>query len=420
MYARGCLAAVASIALLGGFLLGREGSPPAASAQVLSGAPAGARPRPVQGFASAASRFLMPRTLDADGLEELFNRVAREGGVAHLPGGIYRINRTIRVDGLGPFRIEGEGHGDLFNPDGTGWKSQPTRLLWTGPAGGTLLSLDYSVGQVFSNLQFDGNNKAGRLVQWRFKPGWGPGNQRFERVVFRGAEVAIQVGEDAMDHNCGDLVFDECSFVFLGTAFRAVNHQAVNHYFRTLSAHHVNTVFDFQRGGNLNVDGWTAGTFDLLIKVGVGGPNAGMYRFAGGRPEMNGRTKRYARLAEVVPEHSADVIFDCTQESGGPFDDKLPRNDNEPAFRVGPGGNVTLRNHLHQRPAIELVNGGGRFRCENGRWMVPLPDPAAVARVSTAAPTSDPGARPVPENFDTPPTVEIVNPHSLKGRRIGM
>ena len=50
----------------------------------------------------------------------MLNRVARNGGVAHLPGGVYRINRTIRVDGLGPIRIEGEGYGEGGGPESQG------------------------------------------------------------------------------------------------------------------------------------------------------------------------------------------------------------------------------------------------------------------------------------------------------------
>lgn len=346
-----------------------------------------------------AARLETPRSRDADGLEELFRRVARDGGVAYLPGGVYRIDRTIRLEQLGPFRIEGEGYGDLFAPERTGFLSKPTRLLWTGPKGGTLLAIDRSIGQSFRDLQLDGGGTAGRLVHLTSAPGWGTGGQRFERVVLRHADTGIEAGAQELDINCDDLVVDQVRFVQLDTGFRTVNHQAVSFHFRSLTVQQVGTMFDFVRGGNLNVDGWAAGSFDLLLRVGYGGPNAGVFRFAGGRPEMNGRTRRRARLAEIEPFDSAEVIFEATQETEGPLDARLPDNSDEPVFRVGPGGSLIVRSHYHARPALRIT--GGSYRDENGRWAVPPPKLPPERKAGGAA-----------------PTIDIVNPRTLRGEPI--
>ncbi|MDW8263243.1 MAG: hypothetical protein RMJ35_12020 [Phycisphaerales bacterium] len=344
---------------------------------------------------AGSTRFLTPRSFDADGIEELLQRVARFGGVAHLPGGVYRIHRSIRVDGLGPIRIEGEGYGDASNPEGTGFRSQPTRLLWTGEPGGTLLQLDNSVGLSFRQMQFDGGGKAGRLVHLRSKPGWGTGNIRFTSVLFRAADVAIQCGEQEQDFNCADNIYDEVYFIECRTGLRTVNHQSVNHHFRSLVVHRVGVALDCQRGGNVTVESWTAGAFDLLLRVGFGGVYAGTYRFTGGRPEMNGWTRRHARLVEAHPTDSCDIVFEGTQETTGPLNDALPDNNADPVFHIGPRAALTVRNHSHIRPVLKMD--GGIYREEHGRWYY---DPST------------------PGSFDiTGGEVEIRSPRSMIGDR---
>lgn len=351
---------------------------PPAVAQIAGGAP----------IASINQRYQTPRSYDADGLQELFDRVSRNGGVAYLPVGVYRINKTVRISGMGPFRIEGEGYGDWFNPTGSGFKCQPTRLLWTGPDGGTMLHIEKSIGQSIYNMQLDGNRKAGKLIHLTAEPGWGTGNQRFERVVFRDSDVAIQCGAREDEFNNGDIVYDEVAFVGCNTGLRVVNHQSVNHYFHTLYIQHTGLALDFQRGGNLFVSGWSGGTFDLLLKVGYGGPNAGIFHFLGGRPEMNGKTQRYARLVEAEPQDSAHVIFEGTQETGGPYDMKLPDNKDAAAFKLGPRATVNVRYHYHMRPALEST--GGTYIDENSRWHGAPADQFAARRPAGRVEISQP------------------------------
>lgn len=344
------------------------------------------------------SRFLTPRSMDADGLEELFNRVARNGGIAWLPGGVYRINRTIRIDGLGPIRIEGEGQGDFFNPEGTGFKSQPSRLVWTGEPGGTMLSIDYSSGLSFSHMQFDGRGRAGKLVQLRSKPGWGAGNLRFTRVVFRAADVGLQCGEDEKEPNSADNVYDEVTFVGCKIGFKTVNHQSVNHHFRSLGVQQCGVALDFERGGNLNVDGWSATNFDLFLRISTGGPNAGIFRLVAGRPEMAGLTKRFARLLEAKDLHSCQVIFEATQETGAPINDRLTDNSTEPVFEIGNKTMLSLRNHYHFRPSVKMD--GGVYIDEDGRWdMNVVPDDPAQSQINGG-------------------TVRIVSPRNLAGEML--
>ena len=381
----GLVAAAAAVLIM------RLPSPQPAPAQILAGGEAG----------GAAARYLTPRSFDADGLSDLFERVARTGGVAHLPAGVYRINRTIKIDGMGPIRIEGESHGIFVRPRGDGFRAQPTRLVWTGEPGGTMLHISGSVGQAFSHIHFDGAGRAGRLVHLTARPGFGTGAQRFDRVLFSNADVAIQAGEREGDFNCADVLYDDVAILACNVGLRVVNHQSVNHFFKWLSVHQVQTAFDFQRGGNLLVDGWQAGTFDLMLRVGYGGPNAGIFRFVSGRPEMNGLTGRYARLAEVEPEDCAQVIFEATQETGGPYDAKLPDNAKDPVFRIGRGGMVVVRNHYHFRPAFELT-GPGSYINQDSRWQIPIaqaiPDaaraPAGTIRITGAA---DPVGVPLPD-----------------------
>jgi hypothetical protein len=349
-------------------------SPPV-SAQITGSTPQ--QPGPVW------NRYLTPRSMDGDGIAELIERVARNGGVAHLPGGIYRINKTISLDGVGPIRIEGESFGLHVNPKGGGFRAQATRLVWTGPAGGTMILLNGAVGQSFSNLHLDGGGKARTLVQLSARPGWGTGNQRWTRVLFSDADTAIQCGTEEGEFNNADVLYDEVVFLNCKTGLRTMNHQSVNHHFRSFNAHQIETTFDFVRGGNLYVDGWAAGTFDLLLRVGYGGPNAGTFRFVAGRPEMNGSTKRYARLVDAEPKDSAQIVLEGTQETGGPYDDKLPDNSSQAVFRVGPRATVVVRDHYHMRPALDMA--GGVYRDRDSRWQNPImemifADKAAAAR----------------------------------------
>lgn len=381
-----CLTWVAVCGFAGIVLHGGEPEP--ATAQIVPGGSAPA--------VAAPARDALPRTLDADGLEQLFQRVATQGGVARLPGGTYRINRTVRLEGMGPIRIEGEGFGDVFNPAGTGFKSQPTRLLWTGEPGGTMFELAGSIGQEFSNVLFDGDGRAGVLIQFSSKPGWGTGFQRFTRVAFRGAEVGLRFGKSDGDFNCADVVYDEVCFVSCGAGLQVLNHQSVNHHFRSLNAHHVGTVLDFQRGGNVNVEGWAAGTFDRLLNVGYGGVNASSFRFVAGRPEMNGYTKRYATLAAAAKVDNCDIVFESTQETGGPYNEKLPDNSAEPVFTIGEGAALTVRNHYHIRPFLQ--NDGGVYRDIDSRWHISPTDEGA-SRVSAGQ-------------------VEVTAPRDVRGRRL--
>lgn len=370
-------------ALLTMSALAGAGWPRRASAQ-LTPAPSGAGPA-----APPWNRHLTPRTLDADGIEELFERVARNGGIAHLPGGNYRINRTIRLVGLGSIRVEGESVGAFSTLRPGGFRAVPTRLLWTGEPGGTMFHLDGSVGQSFSHMQFHGGGtpdrrgRAGRLFLLTSRPGWGTCCQRFTRVLFTEAEVAIQCGLEEMEFNNADIIHDEVSFTGVDVGLRTLNHQSLNHHFRSLGIFGVGTAFDMQRGGNVNVEAFAAGTFDLLLRVGNGGWNAGTFRFAAGRPEMNGLTRRHARLVEAMPADTCRVVFEATQESEGPLDQSLPDNSADPAFKVGRGASVILRDHFHYRPAVECT--GGVFRDIDGRW-----NPEALQQLA-AAPAARPG-----------------------------
>jgi len=358
-----------------------------AEAQVLTGEPITSIP---------ASRFFTPRSYDADGIEELIQRVARFGGVAHLPAATYRINRTIRIEGVGPLRIEGESAGDPFDPEKSGYKCRPTRLLWTGPQGGTMLHINDSNGPGFSNILFDGGARAGTLVQLNARPGWATGNLRFERVSFCNADIGIQCGTDEKEVNCADLVLDEVAMVRLKTGLRVNNEQSVNHHIRTLGFYRVGTVLDFERGGNATVVGWGGSAFDLFMRVGKAGPFNGTFLLAGGRPEMVGISKRYARLLETSDQlDTCDVTFQSTQETGGDFDDKLEHNDADPAFVLTKGATLTVQNHAHYRPFVSM--NGGVARSVNGRWHFDPNMPAAVKA--------------------TGGDVAIESPRDLKGKR---
>lgn len=279
--------------------------------------------------------------------------------------GEIRVTRTIHLTRAQGVTLRGDSAGGPWWP--SGFAGTPTVLRWAGEPGGTMLVIDGSVNCTLEDLTLDGGGKAGVLVQIRSQPGFGSGGHRFERVTFRNADVAVRAGEAAGDFNCADVVYDQVTLINCGVGLQTLNDQSVNHHFRSLTARAVGTVLDIRRGGNVLVDGADVGTFDLLLRVGHGGPNAGTFRFEAGRFEMDGLNQRHARLVDAVGTWMADVVFDGCQETAGPINTRLQDNAGDPVCRIGPGAVVSMNHHLHSDRSYVSMS-GGTYRDRFGRW----------------------------------------------------
>lgn len=299
-------------------------------------------------------------------------------------GGDLHIRETLTISRTAGGGIVGRSGGKVV---AGGWLGTPgTRIVWAGPEGGTVLHVDRSIDALIADLAIDGGGKAGVGVLITSGAGFGAGNMTLRRVTISGCGVAIQAGRAAGDINCADVAYDQVRLLSCVVGLRTLNDQSVNHHFRSLMAREVGVVFDFQRGGNLDVAGGDVGTFDLLLRVGHGGVNAAKFRLSSVRFELDGWSKRHARLVDAgsLPEYGmADVaLVDC-QESDGPLSELKLDNRSDPLFVVGRGAAVTTVRHVHGgRPVAQVA--GGSYRDEQSRWPRSVPTAAANWRRSGA------------------------------------
>lgn len=291
-------------------------------------------------------------------------------------GGDLVIGETLVISRTAGGGIVGRSGGKTV---GGGWLGTPgSRIVWAGAAGGTVVHLDRSIDALLSDLTIVGGGKAAVGVLMTSGVGFGTGGITLRRVTISGCSVAIQAGQAAGDINCADVVYDQVRFLGCSVGLRTMNDQSVNHHFRSLMAREVGVVFDFQRGGNLDVAGADVGTFDLLLRVGQGGPNAGKFRFASLRTELDGWSKRHSRLVDAasLPEWSmADIaLVDC-QETQGPLAESKADNRTDFLFDVGRGATITTARHVHSSRPVARVSGGS-YRDEQSRWPYTAPSAA--------------------------------------------
>jgi hypothetical protein len=131
---------------------------------------------------------LSARTLFAD-IQGEIDALLASGGVVQLDADTYEIDETIVIGNAtstvpssrNGITLAGAGSGGSDTDLGSGLASAPTRLLWVGAPGGTMIKINGPVsGVVIRDLMLDGNGSAGTLIESQRSF-----NQLVENVVLR-------------------------------------------------------------------------------------------------------------------------------------------------------------------------------------------------------------------------------------------
>ncbi len=117
---------------------------------------------------------LSAQSLLADVIQDEIDALPLSGGVVQLTADTYEIDETIVIgdatstlpSGRNGITLAGMGSGSSDTDLGPGRAGAPTRLLWVGPPGGTMIKINGPVaGVVIRDLMLDGNGSAGTLIE---------------------------------------------------------------------------------------------------------------------------------------------------------------------------------------------------------------------------------------------------------------
>lgn len=118
--------------------------------------------------------ILSAQSLLANVIQDEIDALPLSGGVVQLTSDTYEIDETIVIgdatstlpSGRNGITLAGTGSGSSDTDLGPGRASAPTRLLWVGPPGGTMIKINGPVsGVVIRDLMLDGNGSAGTLIE---------------------------------------------------------------------------------------------------------------------------------------------------------------------------------------------------------------------------------------------------------------
>jgi hypothetical protein len=117
---------------------------------------------------------LSAQTLFANVVQDAIDALPASGGVVQLDPTTYLIDQTIVIgdatstlpSSRNGITLAGTGSGASDTDMGPGLASAPTRLVWVGPSGGTMIKINGPVsGVVIRDLMLDGNGTAGTLIE---------------------------------------------------------------------------------------------------------------------------------------------------------------------------------------------------------------------------------------------------------------
>src|SRR5262249_22619919 len=122
---------------------------------------------------------------DSDAIQKALDELGTQGHspVLFFPAGTYRITKTLHLSFSLHLTLVGE------DPD-------RTTIMWDGPTGGTMLSVNGIAYSRFSRLTFDGSGKASIAVDQSWdnsRPHFDTGNE-YSDDVFKGVEYGIRGG----------------------------------------------------------------------------------------------------------------------------------------------------------------------------------------------------------------------------------
>ena len=274
--------------------------------------------------------------------------VSRDG-LVRLGRGVFLIGRAISISKCVGLRVEGVG---ACNPQncGPGWsdinRAVGTCLQWVGPRGGTMLEILSSPQVSLNRMEFDGDNRAGVLVQIRSINGWPTTGARIGSVVFRQTKVGIQLGDLAQPNGVNNDIFTfESLTLMCETGVRICNAQSLCHRFSYVDNYsHIG--IDVRQGGCIEVDRLLQNGQDsnrIGIAFGGGGVNAATLSITNARLE-GGCLLTCGGAGQVI-----HVSSYCGDVGAG----VLP-------WKIGPSALVTAQACSFSGPVAELSGLPGR------------------------------------------------------------
>ncbi len=282
-------------------------------------------------------------------IQAAIESAASRNGLVRLGRGIFLISRTLSITKCFGLRLEGVG---ACNPQncGPGWsdikRAVGTCLKWVGQRGGTILEILASPDISLGRMEFDGNDRAGVLVQIQTIYGWPSTATHIKSAVFRKAAVGIQLGIPTQPRGVNN---DECTFeslqLYCDVGVRVCNDQSVGHLFSHIDSS-CPIGIEILHGGSMVVDRFIqsgAGTDRIGIVFHGGGPNAATLSISNAKLEA-GRLLECGGANQVV-----HVLSYC----GNVGSTVLP-------WKIGPSALVTAQSCSFSGPVAELSGLPGR------------------------------------------------------------
>ena len=279
--------------------------------------------------------------------------MAKSGGGLFIPPGNYRITKTLRVERCSGLTVRGQA--------GLPWKrgeKTSATLFWDGDQNGVLLDTVGVSGGRFENLNLDGNGKAGTLLRFLSAVGWGNMLHKFDNLHLMNADVGLQFGGGGSPDMCNsDMLFTYTTFARLKRGMLVKNNQGVDFMFNYLFGLGCDTIFDFEKGGNLLVNTAQMTDCKLFLDIGGGGRCAGTYLCNNVRIESGdgGKANRFQALKSYPANHQAVVRFVNYCDAQWNWSANGTEKRELPFFDVGPGTSLSIESAIFNGPVASLA-----------------------------------------------------------------
>jgi len=177
----------------------------------------------------------------------------------------------------------------------------------------------------------------------------GTGRGVFNNLTIQGCIVAMSLGRVMETSMCDVLTFEGLTqFEFCKVGFQVKNEMGMGFKFNRLFPREVETIFDFQHGGSLNVDQITVAdnTARNLLRIGNTNRNGSAYRF--GHVKIDAKNESIM-LVNMRNPGEAYISFDQIQRS------RRLSGQNERPLQFLIRGNTTLKINGHNGMNVNSI-----------------------------------------------------------------
>jgi hypothetical protein len=321
-------------------------------------------------------------TDDTTAIQNAINaaRVQVSGGEVLIPTGKYRVTQTLVISQAAGFIIRGEGCTPC-EPNIS--KDSSSTIFWDGAAGGAVFKLDGILGStVFRDMTISGknlqrsNSQAGILIWVKAMTGFGSMYGAFQNLNLNKADVGVQMGENETDGCCADYLFENITFISLGSGFKVCNNQGVHYAFVETVAISCNIVFNFVRGGAFYATATDAINCGLVLNIAGGGSCVGPYMMDSIRVEevsSGGYSTRCKLLVARPTLQMALVHIVGFEDAQWHWSPGCPAGD-APLCEVGPYVQVVIESSVFESKVALLDGdpahsyGQALFTTKNCHW----------------------------------------------------